>query len=158
MQRKSGSIDEKDRQEDKYFVCDVCNMREKYHVETDAIKRLELRFLEKVYLIKDGTAEDIGGFAVGSHCSECDRNVASSTRADSARTAFRVGVGSFRLKSGRCFKGLQRRHPTWREPLPRATNFWSLGKLVSTKTSSMRWFCTKLVVIKVPPEPAFSVL
>ncbi|KAM7294802.1 cysteine-rich DPF motif domain-containing protein 1 [Ixodes scapularis] len=79
MQRKSGPIDEKDRQEDKYFVCDVCNMREKYHVETDAIKRLELRFLEKVYLIKDGTGEDIGGFAVGSHCSECDRCVCLSS-------------------------------------------------------------------------------
>lgn len=61
--------------EDKYFVCSVCGVREKYHVECDGIKRLGLRFLEKVYFVKDGSGEDLGGFAVGSHCSLCRRAV-----------------------------------------------------------------------------------
>lgn len=62
-------------EEDNYFVCSVCGMREKYHVECDAIKRFGLRFLEKVFFVKDGAGEDLGGFAVGSHCSVCRRAV-----------------------------------------------------------------------------------
>lgn len=72
-------MSEKEKREDRYFVCALCGMREKYHLECEHIKHLELRFLEKVYFIKDGTGEDLGGFAVGSDCSECHRPVCHSS-------------------------------------------------------------------------------
>lgn len=66
-------------EKDNYFVCCACGMREKYHIECDGIKRFSLRFLEKVYFVRDGSGEDLGGFAVGSHCSVCRRAVCHSS-------------------------------------------------------------------------------